>query len=149
METKIVTANGLYDLSNINNEKDLKEEINFLKASLRKEEDELEERFRRLPQQLVKTGADTLLPSFINKMIANGTWKILLSSVAMFANPFAKGFSLKKNIVGSAKKLGLLALIKGAYNYWSNRKEPKNNVAGNLKKPSTVTTLTSKKIRKA
>jgi len=145
MEARVVTANGLYDLSNIHTEKELKEQISFFKSSLAKEEDELEEHFRRLPQQLVKSTADSLLPSFLNKIIANGTWKILLSSLAMFANPFSRGFSIKKNIVGSAKKLGLIALLKGAYNYWSNRKDPKNKMAANLKKAPAVTTLNTKK----
>ena len=148
MSTRIVVANGVYDLSNVSNLKDLREEIDFLKASLRKEEDELEEHLRRLPQHVVKSTADNLLPSFINKMIANGSWKLLLSGVTMFANPFSKGFSFKKSIVGSAKKLGVMALIKGAYNYWSSRGASKARTATGavtVKKAPLVTTLKSPK----
>ncbi len=105
MASKIVVANGVYDLSEINTIQELREEIKLLKAGLRKDEDELEEHLRRLPQHAVKSAADNLLPSFINKMIANGSWKLLLSGVAMFANPFSKGISFKKNILGSAKKI--------------------------------------------
>src|ERR1700760_3761280 len=112
MATRIVNANGVYDLSNISNLKELREEIEFLQRAIKKDESELEERYRKLPQHFVKSAADNLLPSFLNKLVANGTWKILLSSLAMFANPFSKGFSFKKNIVGSAKKLGLIALLK-------------------------------------
>ena len=148
MSTRIVVANGVYDLSNVNNLKDLQEEINFLKTSLKKEEDELEEHLRRLPQHAVKSAADNLLPSFINKMIANGTWKLLWSGVTMFANPFSKGFSFQKSIVGSAKKLGVMALIKGAYSYWSNRGASKPKTATGavvVKKTPIVTTLKSTK----
>jgi len=151
MASRIVVANGVYDLTEINNMEALREEIKFLKLSLGKEEDELEERLRHLPQQAVRSAADNLLPSFINKMIANGTWKLILSSAAMFANPFSRGFSIKKGIVGSAKKLGVMALIKGAYNYWSNRNEPKAKTGAGftaVKKAPDITTLKSKPVKK-
>lgn len=143
MASKIVVVNGAYDLSEINTIKELREEIEFLKVSVKKDEDELEERLRRLPQHAIKSAADNLLPSFINKMIANGTWKLLLSGVSLFANPFSRGFSFKKNIVGSAKKLGLMALVKGAYSYFVNRKSSTGlssiNRGGEKRVPGTVT----------
>lgn len=148
MASKIIAANGVYDLSGINTIKELREEIAFLKVSIKKDEEELEEHLRHLPQQAVRSAADNLLPSFINKMIANGTWKLLLSGVTMFANPFSKGFSFKKSIVGSAKKLGVMALIKGAYNFWSNRSESKSKTATGVvavKKAPAITTLKSAK----
>src|SRR5437763_14961244 len=125
MATRITSANGVYDLSNITNRKDLKEEIEFLKSSLKKEEQELEIHFRKLPQYCVKSTAENLLPSFLNKLMANGTWKLLLSGAAMFANPFSGKFSFKKNIIGSAKKLGLIALLKSAYTLWSSKRVAK------------------------
>ncbi len=146
MATRIVSANGVYDLSNVTTLKDLREEIDFLKASLRKEEQEIEGHFRKLPQHIVKSTADNLLPSFLNKLIANGTWKLLLSSAAMFANPFSKGFSFKKNIVGSAKKLGLITLVKTAYNLWSSKREKNKPVI--LNKPA-ITSLKTKSIKKS
>jgi len=146
MATRIVNANGVYDLSSVTNMKELKEEIEFLKQSLKKDEDYLEDRFRKLPPHLVRSAADNLLPSFLNKLIANGTWKILLSSLAMFANPFSKGFSFKKNIVGSAKKLGLITLLKTAYNFWSTKRNAKNEPA-KIKRPG-VTILKSKVFKK-
>jgi hypothetical protein len=121
MASKIVAANGTYNLSEINTSKELREEIELLKVSIKKDEEELEERLRRLPQHAIKSAADNLLPSFINKMIANGTWKLLLSGVTLFTNPFSRGFSFKKNVVGSAIKLGLMALVIGAYSYFTNR----------------------------
>ena len=144
MASKIVVANGIYDLSEINTIQELREEIKLLKAGLRKDEDELEEHFRRLPQYAVRSVADNLLPSFINKMIANGSWKLLLSGVAMFANPFSKGISFKKNIIGSAKKLGLMALVKGAYSYFTNRKVSKKPEDGVARKAPAVTSLKTK-----
>jgi len=148
MATKIVVANGVYDLSSVTNLKDLREEINFLKTSIKKDEEQLEEHLRGLPQHAVKSAADNLLPSFINKMIANGTWKLLLSSLTMFANPFSKGFSFKKNIVGSARKLGLMALMKGAYSYWVNKKSSTTKSIADTKKIPAVTTLKTKVTKK-
>jgi len=114
MATKIVTANGVYDLSNVKSLKDLKEEIQFLKTSLKNDEQQLESSLRKMPKQLVKSATDNLVPPFLNKLIANGTWKLLLSSAAMFANPFSGKFSFKKNIVGSAKKIRNDSFIKGS-----------------------------------
>ncbi|MBV9961058.1 MAG: hypothetical protein JO072_02320 [Parafilimonas sp.] len=146
MATRIVNANGVYDLSNVTNLKELKEEIEFLKQGIKKDEAELEQRFRRVPQHFVKSAANNLLPSFLNKLIANGTWKILLSSLAMFANPFSKGFNFKRNIVGSAKKLGVVALLKTAYGFWSKKQAAKRHPA-EIQKPA-VTTLKSKVFKK-
>jgi hypothetical protein len=147
MATKIISGNGVYDLSNITNAKDLREEIDFLKTSLKKEEAELETHFRKLPQHFVKSTAESLLPSFLNKLIANGTWKLLLSSAAMFANPFSGKFSFKKNIVGSAKKLGLITLAKTAYSLWSNKRIAKQKPVASLNQP-TVTSLKTKNFKK-
>ena len=77
-------------------------------------------------------------------MIANGSWKILLSSVAMFANPFSRGISFKKNIIGSAKKLGLMALVKGAYSYFANKKGSKIQGDAVAKKELAITSLKTK-----
>jgi hypothetical protein len=149
MASKIVVANGVYDLSNIKNRKDLQEEIAFLKESINKDEEVLEDHFRNMPRHLVKSAADNLLPAFLNKLIANGTWKLLLSSVTMFANPFAKGFSFKKNIVSSAKRLGLITLVKTGYNLWKNRRTEKTKPAAGGLKGAGVTVLKTKNIKRS
>ena len=71
-----------------------------------------------MPHEVLKASADALLPSFINKMIANRSWKILTSSAGLLVNPFSKKLSFGKQNIGSAKKLGMLALLKSAYNIW-------------------------------
>ena len=147
MASKIVVANGVYDLSNIKNLKDLQEEIAFLKESINKDEEVLENHFRSMPRHLVKSTTDQLLPAFLNKLIANGTWKLLLSSVALFANPFSKGLSFKKNIVGSAKRLGLITLVRTGYNLWKKRHDEKANPVTGLKSPG-VTVLKTKNIKR-
>lgn len=146
MASKIVVANGVYDLSNVTTLKDLQEEIAFIKQSINEDEDKLETHFRGMPRHFVKSAADTYLPSFLNKLIANGTWKLLLSSAAMFANPFAKGFSFKKNIVKSAKRLGLIALVKTGFNLWNKKRSEKTKTVIAPRKP--VTLLKSKNIKK-
>ena len=123
--TKIATANGVYDLSVITSVKELREEINLLKASIKKDEKDLGERFQKMPHEVLKASADAVLPSFINKMIANGSWKILTSGAGLLVNPFSKKIKFGKQILGSAKKLGMLAVLKGAYNIWRNKKTGK------------------------
>lgn len=131
--SRIVIANGVYDLSEIKNVKDLQDEINLLKASIKRDEQEIELHFRKMPQEALKASADAVLPSFINKMIANGSWKILTSGAGLLANPFSKKLSFGKNIVGSAKKIGVLAVMKGAYSLWRNKTTGKV-----LTKPTTI-----------
>lgn len=147
MATKIVGTSGGYDLSNINTLKELKEEIELLKISLKEEEQQLEDRFRKMPAHFIKSTADNLLPSFLNKLIANGTWKLLLSSAAMFANPFSGKFSFKKNIVGSAKKLGVIALIKGVITALGKKRVVKHATLTDIKK-TPITSLKTKNFKR-
>jgi hypothetical protein len=116
-----------YEFSHITNLKQLEEEIQSLKEELKKQGDDIEIRIRKLPSHVVKSTTETLLPSFLNSLISSGTWKLLLSGATLFANPFARGFSFKKNIVRSAKRLGLITLVKTAYSIWSNRRASKNS----------------------
>lgn len=148
MGSKIVVANGVYDLSEINTMKELQELMGILKTNIKKDEADIEKRLRRLPQWAVKSAADSILPSFLNKLIANGTWKILLSGVSVFANPFSRGLSFKKNIVGSVKKLGLLTLAKTAYGYWANKRAASTGRTGSVTTKPEVTTLRAQAIPK-
>ena len=136
MATRIPIANGVYDLTEIKTAAQLREEIDLLKASLKKDEQALELHFRKMPQEVLKASADAVLPSFINKMIANKSWKILTSSAGLLVNPFSKKFSFGKSVLGSAKKIGMLAVVKGAYNMWRNKKTDKS-----LKPATTLKTV--------
>ena len=136
MVTRIPVKNGVYDLSEIKTAEQLREKINLLKSSLKKDEETLELHFRKMPQEVLKASADALLPSFINKMIANGSWKILTSGAGLLVNPFSKKFSFGKSILTSAKKLGMLAVLKGAYNMWRSKKTDKS-----LKPATTLKTV--------
>ena len=48
MATRITSANGVYDLSEVKTLKDLREEIGFIRTSLKKDEEELEARLYRI-----------------------------------------------------------------------------------------------------
>lgn len=120
--SRIVVANGVYDLSEVKTAEHLREEINLLKASIKKDEQDLKLHFRRAPQEALKSTADAVLPSFINKMIANRSWKLVTSGIGLLANPFSKKQSFTKNILGGARKLGMLAAVRGAYDLWKNKK---------------------------
>jgi hypothetical protein len=151
MQPTTEITRSTYELSHVTNLKELEEEIQSLKAELKKHGDDIEVRIRKLPQHLVKSTAETLLPSFLNNLVSSGTWKLLLSGAAMFANPFAKGFSFKKNIVSSAKRLGLITLIKTAYSIWSNRHASKNGESAHQRpgiKKRTVSMLNTKRPKK-
>lgn len=148
MVSKTKSANGNYDLAEINTVKELREVIANLKLSIKKDEDELEERLRQLPRHVVKSAADTVIPSFLNKLIANGSLKLLLSGAALFANPLSKGAGVKKTIMYSAKKLGLITLVRTAYNYWSNKKAEKNKTDAGVKTPVVTTLNTGRSAKK-
>jgi len=138
MATRITSADGVYDLSEVKTLKDLREEIEFIRASIRKDEEDLEDRLHRMPQEALKVTADAVLPGFLNRMIANGSWKLLASGAGMLANPFSKKYTFSKNILAAGKRLGLIALMKGAYNVWKNKRS-----AG--QKPATTPLTTTKK----
>ena len=123
--SRIVVANGVYDLSEVKTAEQLKEEINLLKASIKNDEESLKLHFRKAPQEVLKSTADAVLPSFINKMIANRSWKLVTSSIGLLGNPFSKKLSVGKNIIGGARKLGMLAAVRGAYSLWKNKKANK------------------------
>ncbi len=121
-DSRIVVANGVYDLSEVKTAQQLREEINLLKASIKRDEEDLKLHFRKAPQEVLKSTADAVLPSFINKMIANRSWKLVTSSVGLLANPFSKKLSVGKNILGGARKLGMLAAVRGAYTLFTKKK---------------------------
>ncbi len=146
MPSKVVLTTGEYDLSHIRTLEELEEEIQLLKRDIKKQGEELEVQIRKLPHQVVKSATDSLLPSFLNGLLSNSTWRLLLSGATMFANPFSKGFSFKKNIVSSAKRLGLITLVKTAYGLWSNRQGSKNKQES-FKKP-VVNMLNTKRPKK-
>lgn len=139
MSEKIAMANGVYDLSHINNAKQLHEEIALLRVSLKKEEQALAEHFKKMPQEAVKAAADAFLPSFINNMIANKSWKILTSSAGLLMNPFSKKFRFGKQVLGGAKRLGMLALVKTAYNMWRTKTKNEASKAVSLKTDKRIT----------
>ncbi len=138
MATRIPIANGVYDLSEIKTAAQLREEIDLLKASLKKDEQDIELHFRKMPQHVLKASADAVLPSFINKMIANGSWKILTTGAGLLVNPFSKKIKFGKVVLGSAKKLGMLAVLKGAYNMWRNKKPNRSLKPATLKTVNTT-----------
>ncbi|MBS1745176.1 MAG: hypothetical protein JST21_03285 [Bacteroidetes bacterium] len=122
--------------------KELREEIAALKISIKRRENELGEDIRHLPQQLVKSATESILPSFLNKLLANGTWKLLLSAATMFINPFSGKKGFKKSIISSAKKMGLLALVKGIYMAWSNKRKSNVNRPLDVSTPHTSSSKT-------
>ena len=141
MATRITSANGVYDLSEVKTLNDLHEEIGFIRASIKKDELELEGRLHRMPQEALKATADAVLPGFLNRMIANGSWKILASGAGLLANPFSKKYTFSKSIVSGAKRLGLVALMRGAYNLWKSKRS-------GAQTPVAVTSKTAPPIKK-
>jgi hypothetical protein len=147
MATRIKSADGLYDLSEIKTLKDLREEIELLRVSIKKDEQELEDRLHKMPHEVLKATGDAVLPAFLNRMIANGSWKILASGAGMLVNPFSKKSSVGKTILTSAKKIGFVALMKGAYNLWKNRRSNGQRPAVSLKQAKPVASIPVKKTK--
>lgn len=146
METNNMSLAGDYDPSKINSLKELREEIAALKISIKEKEKDLGEDIKLIPQQLVRSATEKILPAFLNKMLANGTWKILLSAVTMLVNPFSGKTSIKKNILGAAKKFGLIALVKGIFMAWNKKEKPKKKAPIDVGSPHS-TSVTEKKLK--
>ena len=112
METKVITVNGVLDLSNIKNQEDLKAEIAFLKESIKKEEEELGNHFRRFPQHAVKSAADNLFKIYTRYRQLGGDI-ITIGSDAHVAENIGSNLKLAKEM---SDAIGLRAV------YFKSRK---------------------------
>jgi len=108
------------DLSHIDTLDDLKTEIRLVRARIKTHEQDLGERWKKLPEESFKSAIGIILPFYLTNKVAGKSWQ-LVSSVANLLNfNKDKRTSFKKDVVGNAKQLGLFTALRTAYKLWKN-----------------------------
>lgn len=123
--TQTVQNKKKKDLSHINNIDDLKAEILATKIRIRQSELDMEDRWKRLPQESIKATLGSVIPLFLNNKIAGGTWSLLSTIVRMLLGKGEKngGDTLVGSLLKGSGKIGFFAALKTAYSLFRKRKK--------------------------
>lgn len=108
------------DLSHIDNLADLQEEKRLVKARLKLHEQAMAEQWKKLPAESFKFAVRKVVPFYLNNKVLDKSWGLVSGLAGLFGS--GDKASVKKDMMGTAKKLGLFTVIKGAYNLWRKRK---------------------------
>lgn len=104
----------------INTLEDLQAAKIFLKMRVKQHERDLAERYRRLPVEVIKSTAGTIIPFFLNNKVAGATFQLLKAALGMFFRKKASSNeNIKETIVSSAKNWGFVTLAKALYGIFS------------------------------
>lgn len=103
---------GNKELLEINTLEDLLAAKAALRTRIKQREKDLQERSARLPIEVIKATAGSVVPFFLNNKIAGATWQLVKGIFSMVFTRKANG---KENIFASAKKWGWVTLAKAVY----------------------------------
>ena len=108
----------------ITSQKMLREEIRRVDQRIHARENDLAERWNRLPEETVKATVGAILPIFIGKGLASGIWKLVKAGVDMVKGKKSDGpgdGGLKSGMLAGASKLGIFAILKLLLNLWKGK----------------------------
>lgn len=106
------------DLSHIDNLNDLRDEIRLVKSRIKNSEKELGERWKKLPEESFKSAVGVVLPFYLSNKVAGKSWQLLGTVGRLFSFNKDNRSNFKKDVVGSAKQLGVFAALRTAYSLW-------------------------------
>ena len=109
------------DLSHIDNLDDLKNEIRLVRGRIRASEKELGERWKKLPEESFKSAVGVVLPFYLSNKVAGKSWQLLGTVGRLFSFNKENRSGFKKDVLGSAKQLGVFAALRTAYNLWKKK----------------------------
>jgi len=104
--------------NDINTLDDLQAEIKQVRKRIKAKEQDLAQRWDKLPEETLKAATGLILPAFINNKIAGGTYK-LVQGILGFILPSSsskKKDSWQDSLAAPAKQLGLFAVAKLVFN---------------------------------
>ncbi|CAN5414618.1 hypothetical protein BH10BAC2_BH10BAC2_48750 [soil metagenome] len=107
------------DLSHVDNLADLLEEKKRVKARLKTHEQALGAQWKKLPAESFKLAVRKVLPFYLNNKVLDKSWGLLSGAVGLFGG--GDKTNVKKNVLGTAKKLGLFTAIRAGYNLWKKK----------------------------
>ncbi len=109
--------------SNINSLEDLHAEMREVKQRIRERENDLGDRWNRLPEETVKASVTAILPAFMGNQVASGIWKLVKGAYDLFVkNGDEKTEHPWKNtLASSAKQIGLFGVLKMLFSMWKGK----------------------------
>jgi hypothetical protein len=113
------------DLSHINNLGDLHKEILRVKEELKVQEQQLQERAKRVPAEALKAGAGAAFPFIINNAVAARTFGIVKNVTGLFFGGSKSKATTGERLFNTVKSFGIATAIKTGYNLfrrWRSRK---------------------------
>jgi len=102
----------------IKNMEDLQAMQVMVKLRILEREKDLGKRIKQLPKETVKAATAAVVPSFLANKISGSGIGLVTGALGLLFN---KKSSAKKNIVSSAKNLGVFSLLRAGYNLWSKK----------------------------
>jgi len=108
------------ELPDIETLDELRAQIILLKVDLKRQEKDLEERWKRLPQEVIRSTVGSVVPIFLNQKIASGTWGFLKGLTGIFSTQKADdGHELtwKEKLLKPVKQAGLFTALKVLYGF--------------------------------
>jgi len=122
------------NLSHINNLEDLRKEIVRVKADIKMQEQQLEERAKRLPKEALKAGAGAAFPFIINNAVAARTFGIVRNVTGLFFGGSKSKATTGQKIFSAAKQFGIATAIKAGFNLLRRRRSKQKGVPKKEKK---------------
>jgi hypothetical protein len=108
------------DLSYIDTLEDLKAEKRRLRARIKSNEHALTQQWEKLPAETFKLAIRKVVPFYLNNKVLNKSWGLFSGALGLLR---AGGRTdAKKQVLGTAKKLGIFTAIRAVYNLWRKKK---------------------------
>jgi len=120
MSTEINKGGLKSDLSHVDTLADLIKEKQLVKARIKLHEEELAKQWDKLPAETFKLVVRKVVPFYLNNKILDKSWSIVSSVTGLLSK--AGRVDAKKEMLGSAKKLGVFTAIRAVYNYIRKKK---------------------------
>jgi|GEM_PF-794238 len=110
---------------------ELQDQIKQVKTRVKHREQDLQDRWKRLPEEAVKGTIGRIVPSFLNTRMTGVIWKLASQALGLaISNKIAgdkKGSWKDLFTGGPAKQLGVFTALKLAFNLFSKKKKDKEN----------------------
>ena len=120
MKQKTIEKQRKKDLSHIDNLADLQEEIKIVKVRIKNHEQVLGEQWKKLPAETFKLAVRKVVPFYLNNKVLDKSWGLVSGALGLLS---AGGRTdAKKEMLGTAKKLGMFTAIRAVYNLWKKKK---------------------------
>ncbi|GAC1397332.1 MAG: hypothetical protein NVSMB63_17770 [Sediminibacterium sp.] len=106
----------------IQTQEDLNRAIRQVKQRIKKREQDLEQRWNRLPEETIKTTVGAILPVFISNRVAAVAWKLIKVLTGLLnGKTGGKPGDWQERLRSSAKQLGFFGLLRLVLSFWRGR----------------------------